>query len=372
MAEEVFKSVIEEVANSLIRSAKRRIKYIKDYGENVDKMINELKTSRCILDGVEEWVKKSDVEISNTEEWLQQENKVKMSCVNLGRVYRYSKIAVNKTPFCLQKQEDVSVYENHVSTPSPTPRFVDLYERKDLDHINTQKSTVQKIIRAIKDEHIQMVGIYRSGPHRCDPQVSYNIGCEINGGGKTTLAEEVATSVSNFFVDVVFITVSNMWALKRYKEVVQLPEPGIPCVIDNINWKIMFTSRRINGFLKWLAPRVCRLTIVRWVDFLFKYSFQSRVKLVKEFIFIFSHITWFLLKQVVGKDLETDLKLKEVAMDVSEKCGGLPLLIQVVGNALKDKNIELWDAALDSLKNHVTRDINPEMKPIIESPKAEL
>nr|GFD57505.1 NB-ARC domains-containing protein [Tanacetum cinerariifolium] len=63
-----------------------------------------------------------------------------------------------------------------------------------------------------------------------------------------------------------------------------------------------------------------------------------------------------------GEQVETDAEFNEIAKKIIGECGGLPLIIQVVGNALKNKSIELWKAALDQLRNHVTRDITPEVK----------
>ncbi|GKG54140.1 NB-ARC domains-containing protein, partial [Tanacetum coccineum] len=47
---------------------------------------------------------------------------------------------------------------------------------------------------------------------------------------------------------------------------------------------------------------------------------------------------WVLFKRVVGERVETDAKLKQVARKVVEGCGGLPLILQAVGKALKDED----------------------------------
>ncbi|GJU17310.1 NB-ARC domains-containing protein [Tanacetum coccineum] len=50
--------------------------------------------------------------------------------------------------------------------------------------------------------------------------------------------------------------------------------------------------------------------------------------------------------------LDADADLKRIAVKVVEECSGLPLFLNVVGNALKTKSIEEWDKALSRLQEH--------------------
>ncbi|XP_039118472.1 disease resistance protein UNI-like [Dioscorea cayenensis subsp. rotundata] len=61
---------------------------------------------------------------------------------------------------------------------------------------------------------------------------------------------------------------------------------------------------------------------------------------------------WALFKHNVNQAvIESDEKLKEKAWQVMEKCGGLPLALQVVGKAMSNRNtVQEWDDILSSLK----------------------
>ncbi|KAL7586496.1 hypothetical protein Lser_V15G40123 [Lactuca serriola] len=370
MAEEVTNTVAGKIVDLLFSAAKREIDYIRNYTKNVDKLKSEtqkLKDMRAriqqrinaaegngeiLLAGVQEWMDKADIEISKVEEFLEEEANAKKSCfdlrpcVNLSSLHHYSKMSINKTPFLLQHQEDGQTYESCVSIPTPTPRFVDLYQPKNLDYIDTHKLVLREIIQAIKDESIQMVGIYGIG-----------------GVGKTTLAKEVAAEVKNLFADIVFIIVSQTGDVEKIKKNVEvaakriingekvliilddiweplvLPDMGIPCGNDRMNCKILLTSRRMD---------VCEgMNVDRNIC----------VNALKK------EEAWVLFKHIVGDDkLANDVRLEKIAKEVSEECGGLPLIIQAVGNALKNKKIHIWEVALNQLRKHAPQEIAPEIR----------
>ncbi|CAI9264670.1 unnamed protein product [Lactuca saligna] len=202
---------------------------------------------------------KAEIELSKVEEFLEEVANAKKTCFNLrpcvdlGTLYHYSKMAINNTSFLLDQQKDGETLEHCVSIPAPTPRLVDLYQPKNLDDIDTHKLALREIIEAIKDESIQMVGIYGTG-----------------GVGKTTLAKEVAAELRNLFADIVFITVSRTVDVEKIKKNVEvaakriikeekvliilddiweplvLSDLGIPCGNDHMNCKLLLTSRRMD------------------------------------------------------------------------------------------------------------------------------
>ncbi|CAI9264664.1 unnamed protein product [Lactuca saligna] len=371
MAEEVANTVAGKIVDLLFSAAKREIDYIRNYTKNVDILKNEaqkLKDMRgrvqqridaakekgeALLDGVQNWLDKADIEISKVGEFLEEEANAKKTCfnlrpcVNLSTLYHYSKMAINMTSFLLQHQEDGKTHEYCVSIPTPTPRLVDLYQPKNLDDIDTHKLALREIIQAIKDESIQMVGIYGSG-----------------GVGKTTLAKEVAAQVKNLFAEIVFITVSQTVDVEKIKKNVEvaakriminkekvliilddiweplvLSDLGIPCGKDHMNCKILLTSRRMDvGEGMNVDRNICVNTLKK-------------------------EEAWVLFKRIVGDEkLANNSSLVKIAKEVTEECGGLPLIIQVVGNALKNKKIDTWEGALDRLRKHAPLEIAPEIR----------
>ncbi|GMP93349.1 hypothetical protein CsSME_00043225 [Camellia sinensis var. sinensis] len=65
---------------------------------------------------------------------------------------------------------------------------------------------------------------------------------------------------------------------------------------------------------------------------------------------------WSLFREIVGDVLET-IDLRSIATQVAKECGGLPIAIITVGNALKKKGIHGWKDALRLLKDSAPRNI---------------
>ncbi|CAH1447093.1 unnamed protein product [Lactuca virosa] len=371
MAEVMTNTLVGKIVDLLFSAAKRQIDYVRNYTENIEKLRNEAQKLKDmkgriqqkvhaaddkgdrLLDGVQNWIDKAGTEISMVQDFLEQEVNVKKTwfnsrfCVNLGTLYRYSKMATDKTHFLVQHQEDGKPYESCVSIPTPSPSFVDLYQRKNLDDIDTQKLTLEKVITTISDESIQIVGIYGLG-----------------GVGKTTLAKEVAVKLKNQFADIVFITVSQTVDAKMVKEKVKdaakkvmigkkiliilddiweilvLPDMGIPCGNDHMNCKILLTSRSKN---------VCEAM-----------TEENNIICVNP---LTKEEAWVLFKRVVyERTLEASVELEKIARDVTKKCNGLPSIIHAVGTTLKNKSIDIWKAKLDRLQNHALVDLDQEIE----------
>ncbi|GJX07801.1 disease resistance protein-like protein [Tanacetum coccineum] len=317
----------------------QRIDVAKDKGER-------------LLEGVRNWLDKANDEILKVEEFLEEEANANKKCFNLqfcvdlGAVRRYSKIAKDKTYLLSQHLEDGNKhFETGVSVPIPAPSIVDLYQRMNLEHMNSQKFTLGKIIQALEDENIQTVGIYGLG-----------------GVGKTTISKEVAAKMKNQFAGIVFIVVSQTIDCKMIQDKVDvaakrvingekvliilddvwedlvLPDLGIPCGNDYMNYKILLTSRSKN---------VCEAMNV-----------DSSICVIS----LTQDEAWILFKRVAGDRVETDVELRLIATEVTDECGGLPLIIQAIGNALRNKSVNLWEAALDRLKKHAPLDIAPEIR----------
>ncbi|XP_039120311.1 disease resistance protein UNI-like [Dioscorea cayenensis subsp. rotundata] len=80
---------------------------------------------------------------------------------------------------------------------------------------------------------------------------------------------------------------------------------------------------------------------------------------------------WALFKHNVNLAvIESDEKLKEIARQVMNKCGGLPLALQVVGKAMSNRNtVQEWQDILYSLKNsgtEVVQGVQESLLPILK------
>ncbi|KAH7665985.1 P-loop containing nucleoside triphosphate hydrolase protein [Dioscorea alata] len=81
---------------------------------------------------------------------------------------------------------------------------------------------------------------------------------------------------------------------------------------------------------------------------------------------------WALFKHNVNLAvIESDEKLKEIAWQVMEKCGSLPLALQVVCKSMSNRNtVQEWEDILSSLKNsgtEVVQGVQQSLLPILKS-----
>ncbi|GJU04521.1 NB-ARC domains-containing protein [Tanacetum coccineum] len=366
---EVTNKLVEQVVDSLLTKVKKEIGFTWNCKENVDKLRSEKERLKSmmvrvqqrikaandkgdqLLDGVQKWVDEADAYVTEAEGFLQEEADAKKTffnlpmCVNLNTLRHYGKEATNKVSSLEQHQKDGTAYESDVSIPTPSPGILELYQRKNLNELDTHESALENVIKAIEDESIQLIGIYGTG-----------------GVGKTTLAKEAAAMVKHLFDLVVFVSVSqsvNATHIRTGVEVaakrimrgediliilddvwreLKLDEMGIPFGTDYPNCKILLTSRKSSVCGAMNAGRVICVDTLP----------------IRE--------AWIFFKRVVGEKVETDAKLKQVAMNVAKGCGGLPLILEVVGEALKNERIMEWEAALDRLQKHATPDIDPNVR----------
>ncbi|KAM0044598.1 putative P-loop containing nucleoside triphosphate hydrolase, leucine-rich repeat domain superfamily [Helianthus debilis subsp. tardiflorus] len=365
MAEAGISSVIGKVVDLLFGVAIKEISYMCNCSKNVEKYKKEadklssmkgrvqqhINLARSkgedLLEGVEEWMKKADAEISKATQFTNG-GEDQEKCFHLCTLRRCSKTAIKKTFSLQQHQEDGNRFETCVSVHAQAPGFTDLYQSKNLDDIGTHKSILKKIIGAIEDETIQIVGINGLG-----------------GVGKTTLASEVAKAIKNQFAAIVFVTVSRTVDVKMIQEKVgvvasrimngekvliilddvweelKLEELGIPCGSEYMKCKILLTSR---------SRDVCAAM-----------NAQKNISVHP----LQEEEAWTLFQRVVGKSEWNDT-LKEVALKIVKECGGLPLFIQVVGKALKDKEIKIWEAALRRLQAPIDGDVTYKKEGILQ------
>ncbi|GKB59661.1 NB-ARC domains-containing protein [Tanacetum coccineum] len=246
-------------------------------------------------------------------------------------------------PSLREHQERGKGYESCVFVSTPAPGRLDVYENKNLDDLLTHNSCLEDLMTTIQDESKQIIGIYGIG-----------------GVGKTTLAMEVSARVKHLFAEVAFTTVSQTVNAEKIQKDIKVArkridkgekvlvilddvwekldpeELCIPCGTKYKNCKILLTSRSDYVCEKMNAHRIC-------------------VNALQE------NKAWILFKRVVGEQVDADADLKQITVKFADECGGLPLFLNAVGNALKTKSIEEWNKALTRLQEHSPTRIDREI-----------
>ncbi|XP_043687954.1 LOW QUALITY PROTEIN: putative disease resistance protein At1g63350 [Telopea speciosissima] len=237
-----------------------------------------------------------------------------------------------------------------VSDPSPLPPGPESMQTLDFQVYESTKSAMDKIMKALKDQNIKMVGVYGIG-----------------GVGKTTLMRELAKKLKKdgHFDQVVMVTVSQEPVFKKiqgeiaenlglplteesldvrarrlidrlrkekrilivlddlWKRLDLLQEVGIPC---GNNCKVVLTTRQL---------QVCS---------------QMETQINVEVKVLSEGDAWSLFKWASGDCVENDNTLHAVAKEIVRECGGLPIAIITIGRALRRKDRYVWEDAASQLK----------------------
>ncbi|XP_059598364.1 uncharacterized protein LOC100251264 isoform X4 [Vitis vinifera] len=223
--------------------------------------------------------------------------------------------------------------------------------------LESRASTLNKIIDALRDENINLIGVWGMG-----------------GVGKTTLLKQVAQQAKqhHLFNRQAYIDLSSIpdsenlrqriakalgFTLRRKDESrradelkqklkqrlkegkiliilddiwteVDLEEVGIPSKGDETQCKIVLASRDGDLLCKYMGAQIC---------------FQVEHLPLEE--------AWSLFKKTTGDSVEENLELQPIAIQVVEECEGLPIAIVTIAKALKDETVAVWKNALEQLRS---------------------
>ncbi|XP_028057315.1 uncharacterized protein LOC114261269 isoform X2 [Camellia sinensis] len=353
-----------------------RFGYLFHYNKNVKnirELLEKLQDKRSRVQGRVHLAKRNGELIeSDVERWLSRVGEVveklgkfleddaigeKRSCFNvcclhLCSSYKLSKEAKKEDPIVAALLQDGD-FGGGVSHPAPHPGIAPTAFKT----FESRMPVMEEIMEVLKKDEFRMIGIHGIG-----------------GVGKTTIAKEVFARAKKdeLFEEVVMAVVSqapkireiqgqiaDLLDLKFSEETeagragrlharlngkrvlvilddvwsgLDLATIGIPFGNDFKGCKIMFTSR---------DKDVC-----------------TEMKTQKDFFInvLSDEEAWSLFREIVGDVLET-IDLRSIATQVAKECGGLPIAIITVGNALKKKGIHGWKDALHLLKDSAPRNI---------------
>ncbi|KAF6176524.1 hypothetical protein GIB67_007907 [Kingdonia uniflora] len=347
---------------SYIFRYKRNISNLKKKAEDLQRIRNDVEQlvltaqmrGEIIHLVVREWLIKVDKVIGQTTKLIVEAEMINSFSKGWsGARYRLGKEGYKKISVVSELvNEGISL--SHFSYPAPPPG-IESTPTGDFWTSESIKLTIHETLEALKDEKIDLVGVYGMG-----------------GVGKTTLMKQIAKQVKQdmLFHEVVMATISQNVNVKTIQEelaenlglkldeqsvsvrarrlLMRLKqEKSILIILDNI-WtrldlaevgilqgegcKIVFTTRRQN---------VCSLMGTQKT---------IKVELLSE------QDSWNLFRQKAG-DVVDSPDLLEVAKEVASESKGLPLAIVTLGRALRDKDQDVWVDVARQLKKSIFTDI---------------
>ncbi|XP_077223385.1 disease resistance protein At4g27190-like [Tasmannia lanceolata] len=363
--------VLGRIANCSWEPFKKRMDYLNDFEGNVENLkrrVQELEARRnTIQNRVVERCSNCDVVTDDVQLWIRRANEMiseanqievnvgeNMRCLmgwcpNWRRRYRLSKLAKDKVD-TITDHHSKGTFEI-LATAQPPPR-VESIPTYSIDGLKTVNLSLNKVMDALKDENIRMIGVHGMG-----------------GIGKTTLVKNVNNKLkgTSDFDAIVMVTVSKDVKLKIIQEEIakkvgmqlqgeieslrtsqlrtRLTEAkklliilddvwekfdivniGIPYCDENKGCKILLTSRSLD---------ICRRM---------GSQVYIPVNLLSE------DESWDLFREKAG-DVVDRQSLQNVAKEAAQECRNLPLALVTLGGALRDNDKFLeWQFAVTELK----------------------
>ncbi|TYI03869.1 hypothetical protein ES332_A11G372700v1 [Gossypium tomentosum] len=339
----------------MVSGFEKKVETLKDKRDRVLLDVDAArKNDENIYPEVNSWLAKADKMIDSElkeVKGLQDEAKNKCFiglCPNFNARYQLSKKAEEGAGAVDELLQQGGF--DKVSYPNvPQPAVV--VAPKDFEDFDSRKLVFNKIMEAVKDPNLNIIGVYG-----------------MPGVGKTTLVKEVIRQVKEdkLFDSVVMAVVTHTpdvrkiqdqiadmlglkfeeqsmsgrasrlcQRLKKEKKILvalddiwaklDLMEVGIPLGDENQRCTILLTSRDLNVLLK---------------DMDAKKSFPIGVLEHEE--------AWEFFKKIAGDGVESS-DLLPIASEVAKKCGGLPIAIRTLATSLRNEPPFAWEDALRQL-----------------------
>ncbi|XP_061993813.1 disease resistance protein At4g27190-like [Rosa rugosa] len=369
---EIGTGIVGKFAEYMVEPIIRQVGYVIYYHRNLNKLqtlvgdLNDARQSmqhaveteerkgKGIETGVQNWLTKVDVMIKEANDFLEDEHHSKTKCLHgfCPNIKLRHHLSRKSTKFVeevaeLSRKKDFANISYDVK-----PDEVCSISTKDYQAFDSRTSVAKKIMNELRQSNTDMIGVYGIG-----------------GVGKTTLAKEVyrqATEDKTLFDDVVIVLdVKKIPSLegiqKRIAENLgmeflgdetidrrasrlcqRIKDKRVLVILDDIQEKV---DLEIVGL-----PRVSNCKVLLTSRTREVLSIEMRTQ--KEFQLDLLNVeeNWSLFEKMAD-DVVQNSAIREVATQVAEKCGGLPVLVVTVASALKNRStLHDWKDALRRLK----------------------
>ncbi|KAH9754876.1 Disease resistance protein [Citrus sinensis] len=363
---EIAVAIAVKVAECLVHPIIHPFAYCYNYKSNLEKLKNEVQKLRGAKESVQQKIddaKRSGEDIEQrVENWLitadeildaaariieGTEDTTNRLCPNLNTRYQVSKKAAREVKAAAELLQQEGRFDK-VSYRT-VPEDVWLTSIKGYEAFESRMSTLNDVINALKNPDVHMIGAYGMA-----------------GVGKTMLVKEVArqAKADKLFDEVVYAEVSqrpdvkkiqgqiaDKLGLKFYEESESgrarklcerlRKEKKILVILDDI-----WTNLDLENVGIPFGDRGCRvLMTARSQDVL-----SSKMDCQNNFLIgvLNESEAWDLFKKLVGDKIENN-DLKSLAMNIVKACRGLPIAIDTIARALRNKNTFEWKSALREL-----------------------
>ncbi|XP_030959915.1 disease resistance protein At4g27190-like [Quercus lobata] len=383
---ETVKVIVEKVVGYAIGAVARQMGYLIHFKRNVDKLRDEVvdlederKGVKQKVDDAEDnleeieakvltWLERVETITEEAQEFFKEEDQAKLKCLNLKARYQLGKRA-HKMGLAVMEIKDKGTFQT-VGHRVPIQGGTTI-STKGYEDFESRKSTLNGIMRALKDDSIRAIGVYGMG-----------------GVGKTMLVGKIATQAKedDLFEKIVKVVVSQTPDLEKIQKDIakelglsfqdetdsqkadllckRLKKEKILLIIDDIWNKIDLESRGISFGDDQKGSKL--LLTSRSEDVLGEYTDPQGIFQVEA---LSTNEAEFLFVKIVGNISETSDSRSTVA-EVVKECAGLPIAITTVANALKSrKDLGVWNDAVGQLKRANPTQIKGMVKGVYSSIK---
>ncbi|WKA03315.1 hypothetical protein VitviT2T_021431 [Vitis vinifera] len=350
---EIAIAIATKVVEYLVAPIGRPFGYLFNYRSNIDNLVHQVEKLGDVRAGlqrsVDEAIKNGDEIEADVDKWLMPANgfmeearkfledgkKANKSCFmglcpNLKLHYKLSRAAKKKARAVVEIQ-GARKFER-LSYRAPLPRIGSTTLR-GYEALELRMSTLNQIMEALRDGDDNMIGVWGMG-----------------GVGTTTLVEQVAKHAKEqkLFDEVVMASVFQNPDLRKIQG--QLADM-IGLKFEESEWG---KAARLNEDIK----KEKKILIILGIPFGDKHVLSNEMGTQKDIpvLHLPKKEALVLFKKIVGDSIDKQ-DLQAIVINVAKDCAGLPIALETIAKALKNKNVSIWKNALQQLKRSMPTNI---------------